>query len=82
MADEKIIEKLLEEIENLKREIENLKDCNKEKSSEEVLDKDKIINMIDQTENIIKKTFSIVEGAIIGSLEGIKKNIKDNGEEK
>jgi hypothetical protein len=85
MADEKLIEKLLNEIETLKKELEELKGCNEgkeEKGEKELIDKEKIVDMIEQTENLIKKTFSILEGAIIGSLEGIKKNLKDGGEEK
>jgi len=85
MTDEKIIEKLLNEIESLKRELEELKKTGKEKEEDEgkeLVDKEKIVSLIDHTENLIKKTFSILEGAIIGSLEGIKKNLKEDGDEK
>ncbi len=72
------IKRLEEEIEKLRRELEEVK---KEKKEQELLEKDKIVEAIDKTEEFIKKSISILEGVIIGSLEGLKKGIqeKENG---
>jgi len=82
MAEEKTVEKLLAEIESLKKEIEELKSKCEEKDEEKkaFLEKDKVVEIIDQAEEMLKKTFSVLEGAIIGSLEGIKKNLKGSEE--
>ena len=73
-------EKLLQEIDELKKEIKKLK--NPEEEKVDILSKDKVIDILDKTENVIKGTFSILEGAIIGSIEGVKKSIENINENK
>ena len=77
MAEEKKenVEELKKEIERLKKEMEELKK-EVEKEEEHKMDKEKVVEVLDSTENLIKKAFSLVEGAIIGAIEGAKKNIK------
>jgi len=72
---EKNIEELKEEIEKLKLELERLKkECKEEDTSK--IPKEQVIEILDETEKIIKKTFSVLEGTIVGAIEGLKKNIK------
>ncbi len=67
------IKKLHEEIKKLKSELEK---CEKEKE-ESKISRENLIEVLDETEKIVKKTFSILEGTIIGAIEGLKNNIKD-----
>jgi len=73
------LKQLKDEIEKLKLEIERLKseneECEKEKYDEK-LSKEKMVEILNETEKIVKKTFSILEGTLIGAIEGLKKNIK------
>jgi len=69
-------EELKKEIERLKKELEALKKKTEEHPEEKMIGKEKVVEILDETENIIKKAFSVVEGAIIGAIEGAKKNIK------
>jgi len=70
------IELLKQEIERLKQDLERLKMKTLEKSPGEMIKKETVIKLLDETENVIKKTFSVLEGAIIGAIEGAKKNLK------
>ncbi|WP_457638978.1 ATP-dependent protease [Persephonella sp.] len=70
------VEILKQEIERLKQDLERLKMKTLEKSPGEMISKETAIKLLDETENIIKKTFSVLEGAIIGAIEGAKKNLK------
>ena len=70
-------EELMKEIERLKKELEELKKKTQEHSEEKMIGKEKVVEILDETENIIKKAFSVVEGAIIGAIEGAKKNLKE-----
>jgi len=70
------IELLKQEIERLKQDLERLKMRTLEKSPGEMIKKETVVKLLDETENIIKKTFSVLEGAIIGAIEGAKKNLK------
>ncbi len=78
MAEEKkeSVEQLKKEIERLKKEMEELKKEVEKEEKEGHLDKEKVVEVLDTTENLIKKAFSLAEGAIIGAIEGAKKNIK------
>ena len=75
------LEKVLKEIDELKKEIEKLKGS-EEGEKVDILNKDKVIDILNKTENVIKGTFSILEGAIIGSIEGIKKSIENINDKK
>ena len=70
------VEVLKQEIERLKQDLERLKMKTLEKSPGEMIRKETVIKVLDETESIIKKTFSVLEGAIIGAIEGAKKNLK------
>ncbi len=70
-------EELKKEIERLKKELEELKKRAEEHPEEKMIGKETIVEILDETENIIKKAFSVIEGAIIGAIEGAKKNLKD-----
>ncbi len=70
------VEILKQEIERLKQDLERLKMRTLEKTPGEMISKEAVIKVLDETENIIKKTFSVLEGAIIGAIEGAKKNLK------
>ncbi len=70
-------EELMKEIERLKKELEELKKKTQEHPEEKMIGKEKVVEILDETENIIKKAFSVVEGAIIGAIEGAKKNLKE-----
>ncbi|WP_456400675.1 ATP-dependent protease [Persephonella sp.] len=76
MAGKESAEELKKEIETLRKEIESLKKRTEEESEGKVLSKETVIEILDETENLIKKTFSILEGTIIGAIEGMKKNLK------
>jgi len=76
-TEELDVEKLKEEIERLKKELEKLRSSTEEKHPEELISKETVIKILDETENLIKKTFSVLEGAIIGAIEGAKKNLKE-----
>ena len=41
-----------------------------------MMKKETVVKILDETEDIIKKTFSVLEGAIVGAIEGAKKNLK------
>jgi cell division septum initiation protein DivIVA len=71
------VEELLKEIERLKKEVEQLKKKTKEEKEEKMIGKETVVEILDETENIIKKAFSVLEGAIIGAIEGAKKNLKE-----
>ncbi|NPA13055.1 MAG: ATP-dependent protease [Aquificae bacterium] len=75
---EQELEILKQEIERLKQEIERLKmqASTNEKNPLEAMKKETIIKLLDETEEVVKKAFSIVEGMLIGAIEGVKKNIK------
>ncbi|MDQ7055236.1 MAG: ATP-dependent protease [Persephonella sp.] len=70
------VEILKQEIERLKQDLERLKMRTLEKTPGEMISKETVVKVLDETENIIKKTFSVLEGAIIGAIEGAKKNLK------
>ncbi len=70
------IEELKKEIEELKKQIQMLQQQTKAECEEKMVNKEKVVEILDETENVIKKTFSLIEGAIIGAIEGAKKNIK------
>ncbi len=70
-------EELKQEIERLKKELEELKKKTQESGEEKMIGKETVIEILDETENIIKKAFSVIEGAIIGAIEGAKKNLKE-----
>ena len=69
-------DELKKEIEELKKQLEELRKQLKEEGKEEILTKEKLVEIIDETEGVIKKAFSIIEGTIIGALEGAKKSLK------
>ncbi|NPA51497.1 MAG: ATP-dependent protease [Aquificae bacterium] len=69
-------EDLKKEIERLKKELEELKKKVPKEKEEEVISKEKLVELIDETEQAIKKAFSVIENTIIGALEGAKKSLK------
>ena len=70
------IEVIKQDLERLKQDLERLKLKTMPKSPTEMMKKETVIKILDETEEIIKKTFSVLEGAIIGAIEGAKKNLK------
>ncbi|WP_297455120.1 ATP-dependent protease [Persephonella sp.] len=65
-----------QDLERLKQDLERLKLKTIERTPGEMIKKETVIKVLDETENIVKKTFAVIEGAIIGAIEGAKKNLK------
>lgn len=65
-----------QDLERLKQDLERLKLKTIERTPGEMIKKETVIKVLDETENIVKKTFAVIEGAIVGAIEGAKKNLK------
>ncbi|WP_457634600.1 ATP-dependent protease [Persephonella sp.] len=76
MEEEVNIEVIKQDLERLKQDLERLKLKTVPKSPTEMMKKETVVKILDETEEIIKKTFAVLEGAIIGAIEGAKKNLK------
>ncbi|WP_293443462.1 ATP-dependent protease [Persephonella sp.] len=76
MEEEVNIEVIKQDLERLKQDLERLKLKTVPKSPTEMMKKETVVKILDETEDIIKKTFAVLEGAIIGAIEGAKKNLK------
>ncbi len=76
MEEEVNIEVIKQDLERLKQDLERLKIKTVPKSPTEMMKKETVVKILDETEEIIKKTFAVLEGAIIGAIEGAKKNLK------
>ncbi len=76
MEEEVNIEVIKQDLERLKQDIERLKLKTVPKSPTEMMKKETVVKILDETEDIIKKTFAVLEGAIVGAIEGAKKNLK------
>ncbi|WP_456464956.1 ATP-dependent protease [Persephonella sp.] len=76
IEEEVNIEVIKQDLERLKQDLERLKIKTVPKSPTEMMKKETVVKILDETEEIIKKTFAVLEGAIIGAIEGAKKNLK------
>ena len=76
MEEEVNIEIIKQDLERLKQDLERLKLKTVPKTPTEMMKKETVVKILDETEDIIKKTFSVLEGAIVGAIEGAKKNLK------
>jgi len=76
IEEEVNIEIIKQDLERLKQDLERLKLKTMPKSPTEMVKKETVIKILDETEDIIKKTFAVLEGAIVGAIEGAKKNLK------